>query len=155
MKGNVVNTSSMWLHAMKRAVAPGGKIPLDELYDQYGKKHDLPKGDPFIAWLKDVKLKDNKNWKVVLGEEKVEKPEEKVNEAAQAERVDIRNINPKKIEVKEVVALSVRQARELLPSISDIKLLKYALQEAAPLSGKDTLCQLLRKRVRELETVRR
>ena len=155
MKGNVVNTSSMWLHAMKRAVAPGGKIPLDELYDQYGKKHDLPKGDPFISWLKDVKLKDNKNWKVVLGEEKVEKPEEKVNEAAQAERVDIRNINPKKIEVKEVVALSVRQARELLPSISDIKLLKYALQEAAPLSGKDTLCQLLRKRVRELETVRR
>jgi len=155
MKGSVINTSSMWLHAMKRAVAPGGKIPLDELYDQYGKKHDLPKGDPFIAWLKDVKLKDNKNWKIILGEEKVEKTEEKVNVTAQTERIDIKNINPKKMEVKEVTALSVRQARELLPSISDIKLLKYALQEAAPLSGKDTLCQLLRKRIRELETIRR
>jgi len=155
MKGNVINTSSMWLHAMKRAVAPGGKIPLDELYDQYGKKHDLPKGDPFIAWLKDVKLRDNKNWKVILGEEKVEKNEKEVNVTAQTERVDTRNINPKKMEVGEVVGLSVRQAREILPKISDIKLLKYTLQEAAPRSGKDTLCQLLRKRIRELETVRR
>jgi len=154
MKGSIVNISSMWVHAMKRAVAPGGKIPLDELYNQYGKKHDLPKGDPFIAWLKDVKLRDNKNWKIILGEEKVEKTEE-VNVTARTERIDIRNINPKKMEVGEVVELSVRQARELLPKISDIKLLKYALQESAPRSGKDTLCQLLRKRIRELETIRR
>jgi len=152
MKGNVVNTSTMWLHAMKRAVAPGGKIPLDELYDQYGKKHDLPKGKDFIEWLQNVKLRNNTNWKIVLKDEKVK--EEVVN-VAKTERLDITKVNPKKMEVGEVVELSVRQARELLPKVSDVKLLKYALQEAAPRSGKDTLCQLLRKRIRELETIRR
>lgn len=154
MKGDVINTSSMWMHAMKRAVSPGGKIPLDELYDQYGKKHDLPKGDGFIEWLRNVKLKNNDNWKIVLGNEKLKEEKEVVN-IAKTERLDITNINPKKMEVNEVVSLSVRQARDLLPKISDIKLLKYALQESAPLSGKDTLCQLLRKRIRELETIRR
>jgi hypothetical protein len=152
MKGCVVNKSAMWMHAMKRAVAPGARIPLDELYDQYGKKHDLPKGDPFIAWLKDVKLRDNPNWKIVLND-KEEKKEEK--EVVNTERLDLTNVNPKKMAVDEVVALSVRQARDILPKVSDVKLLKYALQEAAPRSGKDTLCQLLRKRIRELETIRR
>ena len=154
MKGSVVNTSAMWMHAMKRAVAPGEKIPLDELYDQYGKKHDLPKGAGFIEWLKNVKLKDNPNWRIVLND-KEEKKEEEVVNVAKTERLDLTNVNPKKMAVDEVVALSVRQARDILPKISDVKLLKYALQEAAPRSGKDTLCQLIRKRVRELETIRR
>jgi len=154
MKGKIINTSTMWMHAMKRAVAPGGKISLDELYDQYGKKHDLPKNEDFIEWLKNVKLKDNKNWKIILNDEEPEVKKEVVN-AAQADRIDTTNINPKKIQISEVVALSVRQAREMLPKVSDIKLLKYSLQEAAPRSGKDTLCQLIRKRIRELETVRR
>jgi len=144
MKGKIINTSTMWMHAMKRAVAPGGKISLDELYDQYGKKHDLPKNEDFIEWLKNVKLKDNKNWKIILNDEEPEVKKEVVN-AAQADRIDTTNINPKKIQISEVVALSVRQAREMLPKVSDIKLLKYSLQEAAPRSGKDTLCQLIRK----------
>jgi DNA-directed RNA polymerase beta' subunit len=157
MKGNIINTSTMWMHAMKRAVAPGGKISLDELYDQYGKKHDLPKDNNFIEWLKNVKLKNNNNWKIVLSDEelKLEDNKKEVVNAAQADRLDTTNINPKKIQISEVVALSVRQAREMLPKVSDIKLLKYSLQEAAPRAGKDSLCQLIRKRIRELETVRR
>lgn len=155
MKGNIVNTSTMWLHAMKRAVAPGGKIPLDELYDQYGKKHDLPKNKDFVEWLKNVKLRNNTNWKIVLGDEEPKEEKKEVVNLAKSERLDIDTINPKKIEIGEVVELSVRQAREILPKVSDIKLLKYSLQEAAPRSGKDTLCQLIRKRIRELETIRR
>lgn len=155
MKGSIINTSTMWMHAMKRAVAPGGRIPLNELYDQYGKKHDLPKNKDFVEWLKNVKLRDNANWQIVLDDEEPKDDKKEVVNVAKSDRLDTSNINPKKIEIAEVVALSVRQAREMLPKISDIKLLKYSLQEAAPRSGKDTLCQLLRKRIRELETIRR
>ena len=55
--------------------------------------------------------------------------------------------------VEDVVELSVRPAREILPKISDIKLLKYALQEAYPRGGKESLCRLLHKRIKELETI--
>jgi CO dehydrogenase/acetyl-CoA synthase beta subunit len=156
MRGKIVNKSTMWMHAMKRAVAPGGAIPLDELYDQYGKKHDINAGEEFIAWLKNVKLKNNTNWQIILETEET-KAEEAKEESPPIEerRIDITKINPKKMEIAEVVSLSVRQAREVLPMVSDIKLLKYALQEAHPRAGKDSLCRILRKRISELETIRR
>lgn len=159
MKGAIINRSTMWLHAMKRAVAPGGKIPLDELYDQYGKKHEIKKGKDFIEWLKNVKLRGNENWQIVLDAAKVKEIQEQEKEAAAApvelRRIDIEKIDTKKMEIADVVSLSVRQAREILPKISDIKLLKYSLQEANPRPGKDSLCRILKKRITELETIRR
>jgi hypothetical protein len=59
------------------------------------------------------------------------------------------------MEVAEVVQMSVRTARTDLKKITDIKLLKYALQEANQLSNKDTLVRMLRKRIQELEITRR
>jgi len=41
MKGYVKNKTTMWTHAMKRAIGPGGTVSLKELYKQYGKKHNL------------------------------------------------------------------------------------------------------------------
>lgn len=169
MKGAVINKSTMWLHAMKRAVAPGGKIPLDELYDQYGKKHDIKKGKDFIEWLRNVKLRDNKNWQIILEEAKDVKTkldevkgkvedaakEQKLPEPIELRRIDIEKLDIKHMSIADVVSLSVRQAREVIPRVSDIKLLKYSLQEANPLSGKDSLCRILRKRISELETIRR
>jgi hypothetical protein len=61
---------------------------------------------------------------------------------------------PKKIEVGEIVELSVRKARDLMPKITDLNLLKYALQEANPRAGKDSLCNVLRKRIKELQIAR-
>lgn len=162
MKGVIINRSSMWLHAMKRAVAPGGQIPLDELYDQYGKKHEIRKGKDFIEWLKNVKLRGNENWQIVLDTKEVEakakeaaKDVEEKAKAIELRRIDIEKIDVKKMEIADVVSLSVRQAREIMPRISDVKLLKYSLQEANPRSGKDSLCRILRKRISELETISR
>ena len=62
MEGYVRNKSSVWRHAMKRSVGPGHKIALDELFEQYGGKHDLEEGQPFIEWLRQVKLRDNAVW---------------------------------------------------------------------------------------------
>jgi len=159
MNGYVVNTASMWMHAMKRAVGPGAKIPLDELYDQYGKKHELKRGKEFVEWLRNVKLRDNDNWDIVLeGKEvKDDKKEDKKYETDNIveRRLDINKIDPKKMDISEVVSLSVRQAREVVPKILDLKLLKYSLKEATPRSGKDSLCRILRKRITELETHRR
>lgn len=162
MKGVIINRSSMWLHAMKRAVAPGGKIPLDELYDQYGKKHEIKKGKDFIEWLKNVKLRGNENWQIVLDTKEIEakakevaKDVEEKAKAIELRRIDIEKIDVKKMEIADVVSLSVRQAREIMPRISDVKLLKYSLQEANPRSGKDSLCRILRKRISELETISR
>jgi hypothetical protein len=153
MEGHVLNKSAVWLHAMKRAIAPGGKIPLSELYDQYGKKHELAKGKEFISWLKTVKLRDEDKWQVVSGKDKALTEVEDIT--LKEVKIDITKIKPKDMSIEDVISLSVRKARELLPKVTDVKLLKYSLSEARPKPGKDSLCRMLKKRIMELETQRR
>ncbi len=156
MNGHLINKSAMWLHAMKRAIGPGAKVPLTELYDQYGPKHELEKGQEFIEWLRNVKLKDNDNWHIELEEEvKAKEVQEEKPVEIEERRIDITKVNPKDMSIEEVVNLSVRQAREVIPNVLDLKLLKYSLSEAKPRSGKDSLCRILRNRIRILETQRR
>jgi len=143
MDGYVKNITPMWTHAMKRAIGPGATVSLDELYEQYGKKHNLKKGDEFVEWLKTVKLTDTKRWQVVVEGEKTA-PVEPANTITTADRT------PKQMDVEDIVELSVRKAREVLPKIMDVKLLKYALDEAGPRAGKDSLVRLLRKRIQDL-----
>lgn len=138
----------MWVHAMKRAIAPGGKVTLDELYDQYGKKHNLTMGEDFVNWLKTVKLKDTKRWVIVTDfDDNTDLPIEEVVEKKKSPTV-------KEMRVEDVLALSVRKARDVIPSITDIKLLKYALREATPLAGKDNLCRLIRSRIKAIQSSR-
>lgn len=164
MNGYVQHKSPTWTHVMKRNVGPNEKIFLDELYDQYGKKHDLAEGEEFVNWLKNVKLQDEDQWEIFFAEdvekleeqpEEVEKFEEKeeintvdnkvVISAGRGEKIDIHNMT-----VNDIVELSVRKAREVVPMIQDLNLLKYALQEAQPRAGKDSLCQILRKRIQTM-----
>ncbi len=156
MNGYLINKGPMWLHAMKRAIGPGAKVPLTELYDQYGPKHELEKGQEFIEWLKNVKLKGSTNWHVeVTQEAEATKVQEEKPAEIEERRIDITKVNPKEMDIAEVVNLSVRQAREIIPKVVDLKLMKYALSEANPRPGKESLCRILRKRIRELETTRR
>jgi hypothetical protein len=163
MKGYVKNMTPLWAHALKRAVGPGQKIPLDELFAQYGAKHNLSEGEEFIRWLKDVKLRDNNKWQVVL-ETKESQNEELVKErkAVLLAKGEIEsrgeNVAPPvstKLGVADIVSLSVRRAKEILPTFNDIATLKYAASEANQLSGKDSLCRMIRKRIQELEVTRR
>jgi hypothetical protein len=156
MNGYVKNVSNIWTHAMKRAIGPGKEVPLDELYEQYGKKHDLSEGEEFVNWLKNVKLRDTNKWKIVV-ETDESKSKGSKEEAKQPEVDDNRpmsNVERRNLEIEEVVNLSVRKAREVIPSVTDLKLLKYALQEANQRAGKDSLCRILRKRIRELQLTR-
>lgn len=154
MNGYVKNKSMTWRHAMKRSVGPGHKIPLDELFEQYGPKHDLKEGEPFIEWLRNVKLRDSSTWEVVY--EGAAKKEEKPAKPVKEERPEFVTPHVKKnMEVADVVKMSVRTARADLKKITDIKLLKYALQEANQLANKDTLVRMLRRRIQELEITRR
>lgn len=153
MKGYVKNKTHNWIHATKRAVGPGEKISLSKLYDQYGKKHEILEGEVFVEWLRNVKFRDREKWQITL-------VDESVNEAAEVEKheetevIPMMAIAPKKMQVNDIVELSVRKARELLPKITDLSLLKYALQEANPRAGKDSLCNVLRKRIKELQLAR-
>ena len=149
MKGYVKNKSAAWTHALKRAIGPGAKIPLEELYLQYGEKHGIPEGEAFVSWLREVKLRDKTRWDIVLNP--VEVPVEPEAEVKK-EKEFVSKTSIKKITIEEIVGLSVRKARAIIPEITDIKLLKYALQEANPRAGKDSLCKLLRKRIAELES---
>ena len=152
MNGYVMNTSAGWMHVMKRTVGPGRKILLDDLYEQYGEKHGLEKGDAFVNWLKTVKIKDASIWKVIYGEDIEESHEDVVSEIQTYDERDIKSSQSiNKMTVQEVVMLSVRQGREELPKITDLKLLKYAFQEANQLTGKDSLCNVIRKRIKDLE----
>lgn len=157
MNGYVKNKSHTWAHAMKRAIRPGEKIPLDELYAQYGKKHDLADGEEFVSWLRSVKLRNDELWEVVIhGEGVVEEEEEpQVQEEDKDPYEGVDTEAPiKEMTVRDVALMSVRRAREVLPKVMDLNLLKYALQEANQLAGKDTLCRMLRKRIQELQISR-
>ena len=52
--------------------------------------------------------------------------------------------------IEYVIALPVRKARDIIPTIMDEKLLKYSLQAAKPKPGKESLCRILEKRIGEL-----
>ena len=155
MNGYVKNKSMAWRHAMKRSVGPGHKIPLDELFEQYGTKHDLKEGEPFVEWLRSVKLRDTIVWEVVY-ESNTKKDEQVEKDIKQTQAKDmIVPLVKKEMEVADVVGMSVRTARTDLKKITDIKLLKYALGEANQMANKDTLVRMLRKRIMELEITRR
>lgn len=172
--GYVKNISPLWAHAMKRAIGPGHTIPLDELYAQYGEKHELNAGDEFIMWLKEVKLRDSNKWKIFNADDTpyksgVNAPKERPAEEVQApvkddtvseKRSESRgdNVAPavtKGLDVMDVVELSVRKAREVIPKITDIQLLRYAVKEANQRAQKDSLVRILRKRIQELEVSNR
>lgn len=170
MKGFVRNTTHLWAHAMKRAIGPGAKVSLQELYEQYGKKHDLKPGEEFTRWLQDVKLRDRDKWQIfdengnpfgavsAKTEKKESKDDEKTSNVVAVDKSRGENVAPpvvKDMEIADVVGLSVRKAREVVPDILDIKLLKYAEKEANQLSGKDSLCLILRKRIQELAVTSR
>ena len=167
MNGYVKNTSASWIHCMKREIRPNGEVELDDLYKQYGEKHGLAEGEEFVNWLKNVKLRDRKVWKVVLIEEKEKDNEIQSEEAPEEEHkntaVNIVKLpvsdtteqayNIHNMTVKDVVGLSVRKGREIIPKIMDVNLLRYALQEARQLQGKDSLCQIIRKRVDTMQRI--
>jgi len=156
MEGFVKNISKEWAYAMKRSVRPGGEIPLVELFEQYGKKYDMEPGDEFINWLQEIKLKDSGKWQVVydFNDPTLKKePEIKVK----VNRQSVSHTTPmvaKKMQVEDVVNLTVRKARDVLPKVTDLVLLKYSLSEARQMADKDSLCRLLHKRVRELQISR-
>ena len=159
MEGYVKNKSVEWAYAMKRSIRPGGEVPLLELYEQYGEKHGIEEGEPFIDWLLNVKLKGKDQWSVVydFGEDAVPIEErQKEAEAATAMSASdkIKSRAFKELTTDEVANLSVRKAREALPNIMDLQLLKYALSEAKQLQDKDSLCRLLDRRIKDLEMVR-
>ena len=54
---------------------------------------------------------------------------------------------------EDVAGYSVRKAREEVPKIKDVKLLKYALNVANQRPNKETLCRILRKRIEEMHAV--
>jgi len=159
MNGYVRNKGFIWTHAMKRAIRPGEKIPLDELYEQYGLKHDLAEGEEFVNWLKTVKLRNTDFWEIVFHgegmepkEEQEKEPQKEVTEGPM-EPQEVTGLL-KELTVRDVVQLSVRKGRDILPRVMDLNLLKYAMQEANQLAGKDTLVRMLRKRIMELEISR-
>ena len=149
MKGYVKNKSHLGSHIMKRYVAPNGKIPVEELFEQYGKKYNLERGESFVQWLFDVKLRDKNKWGIVFDED----PKERQLARDDDEGNNVVEKSPNKLEINEITELSVRKARDVVPNITDVKLLKYALKEASQRPQKQSLCNVLRKRITDLETL--
>jgi len=159
MEGYIKNTSPTWRHALKRSVGPGEKISLDDLYEQYGIKHDIKEGSQFVNWLRQVKLRNTDIWEIKYKESKSKK-EKKIESSVEDKKLLTKSTQSSpfvKIEdnPEELAHLSVRQARDIIPKSTDQKMLKYALNMASQLSNKDTLCRMLRKRIQELELSRR
>lgn len=149
MKGYIRNKMPVWRHAFKRNIGPNYKIELDELYKQYGVKHDIPEGKPFINWLKTVKIKDLNEWEIFYEDVVEEKSIDKKIEKNQSENTV--PVTKKEKTIEDVINMSVRDARSELKKINNLKLLKYSYSQARQLANKDTLCRMLNKRIKELE----
>lgn len=151
MKGYIKSRMTSWQHIFKMSVRPGEEIPLETLYDMYGKKHGIKEGD-FTDWLKNVKLKGQQD-KWVIVEHDTDYVEKEVTQKKPKSAYETNTkgeIVASKMSVSDVINLPVRAAREKIPSIMDAKLLKYALMEARPLPNKESLCRLIEKRLNEL-----
>jgi hypothetical protein len=146
---------------MKRTVGPGARLPLDELYEQYGKRHNLKKGEEFVQWLQEVKLRDKSKWRIFTENDKPygeilsekEEPQAQGSTVVKTDKSRGENVAPpvtKEMDVDDVVGLSVRKAREVIPRIHDIQLLKYAENQANQRTGKDSLRRILLRRIEEL-----
>lgn len=160
MNGYVQNKTTVWRHAMKRTVGPGQKISLDDLFKQYGTKHGLEKGSSFVEWLRNVKLKDSTIWEIFYSESAAPQIKEDLIETKDPvindSKVDL--VVPfvkKPLEPKDIVNMTVRDARDKLKKITDLDLLKYAYNEVRQLSDKDTLSRMLMVRIKDLEITRR
>jgi len=162
MEGFVKNISSEWAYAMKRSIRPGGEIPLEELYEQYGKKYDMQPDEDFVKWLQEIKLKDALKWDIVFDFKDVNSKAVKSKAAIvptqpvsnSVDETFTSSVAIKQLQVEDLVNLTVRKAREILPRVMDLNLLKYSLNEARQLADKDSLCRLLQKRVKELQISR-
>lgn len=168
MEGYVKNISRFPRYALKRHFLAGARTPLSELYAQYGEKHGLKEGEEFVAWLRDVKLTDTSVWEITHeGSAKAEKPEdkkvtitgkitatsdEKINLPTSKEPMRAAQVK-QELTYEDVANFSVRKAREEVPKIKDIKLLKYALNVANQRPNKETLCRILRKKIEEMQAV--
>ena len=166
MKGFLKNKSNDWVYALKRSIRPGGEVPLEELYEQYGVKHSIEPGKPFVDWLRTIKLRNSDQWEIVYDFDitgSIEPVEEtspvgvltSTNNLVETEdNTPMHKSDIKRLSVDDVALLSVRKARNVVPKIMDLKLLQYALSEARQLSDKDSLCRLLERRIKELQIAR-
>ena len=166
MKGYVRNISGSPKYALKYHFLSGTRLKLDDLYLQYGEKHGLKEGEEFVKWLREVKLPDTAIWEIKYDDGSKKEEENKVTVTGKIietsdEKIDLpkskepmRAVQIKKeLTYEEVAEFSVRKAREEIPKIKDIKLLKYALNVANQRPNKDTLCRILRKRIEEIQAV--
>jgi len=164
MDGYVRNTNNGWIHIFKQDLGPNGTLSLDKLYETYGKKNGLSEGDEFIDWLKNVKLKNREGCKLEYDPLTVEKsPKEEGaseskpgNTGGEDGAGNVSEVVPsseKKViedEVTAITSMSVIKAKEKLPKISNLPLLKDAFRQAKQMPNKDTLCLMIDKRIREL-----
>ena len=174
MKGYVRNLSVKPVYALKRHIRPGKSVPLKTLYKEYGEKHGIEKGQPFVDWLRKIKLPNTDIWEihyekdvpeeenkitvtakitqVVDGAEKNEKPTRPEGLSNEEKAHSGGPFIKREWEVEELVALTVKQARQEIPKIKDRKVLSYALNVARQQPNKETICRILEKRIDEVKS---
>jgi hypothetical protein len=171
MKGYVRNISVRPVYALKRHILPGKSVELNVLYKEYGEKHGIEEGQPFVDWLRKIKLPNEEIWDIQMVEDLEEEnkvtvtakitqivdgaddqKEQKKEGLSNQDKVNSGGVQMKKEwEVEEVVDLTVKQAREEIPKIKDRKILSYALTVARQRPNKETICRILEKRLNEVK----
>ena len=151
MDGYIKSKKTGWIHIFKMSIKPGGKVPLNDLYNMYGKRHNIAEKD-FVKWLKDVKLRGSQDdWLIV--EETLDDSKKDVKEippVSEETTTSSDAVPINKMTIHDIMNLPVRKAREVIPSVMDTNLLKFALRELKPLPNKESLCRIIDKRIMEL-----
>jgi len=114
MKGYIKSKKTAWVHIFKMSVRPGGKVPLDELYNLYGTRHNIKEKD-FVKWLREVKLRGSADDWIVVEEDDIDvsAPTAKEKEKVRYETNNNGDVVVSKMSVQDVMGLPVEKLGRL------------------------------------------
>jgi hypothetical protein len=147
--GFLVNKTSRHVHIFKRAIRPGQKIPLKELYNQYKYKCNCPFDEKFIRWLKENKV-PRKGWEIEDLKTIFDEPVRVVSEVV---KVDDKFVSVQSEWTANAIAeLKLKdKPRKVLSTIGSIFKLRRALTLVNKKKGKQFLAKMIKSRIKSLQ----
>ena len=155
MKGYVKNMSISPFYVMKRSVATGDIIPIEDIVRRYLEVSGAKDAKSFVAWLKKYVFEGAGVWEINIVDDDStqdvcpEPTDTKPKDNSRAATAKSGSVIPK-VDPAQLVKVSYKKCIELAAKCSEPRILKQALQRASTMARKEKTCQVLRDRLAEL-----
>jgi len=149
IKGYVIN-EGRGKHIFKRAVFPGMKVPLQDLYDMYKSVYKGKFDIGFLEWLEQTKIPKNCGFDIVVeevGEDTSFEDKLKDVEKVVEEKLPV----PNKLTAAQIADLKIKDnPKVIIQQVMSPHKLRRALTLCKGRKGKETLLKYIKVRLTEL-----